>query len=409
MSDRADAFWERLGPVLDAIAEGAHDRDRRRRYATEHLAELGRIGFWALTVPREYGGLGLGPDAVAEAIMRLAAVDGSLGQIPQNHFNTVDRVVLTGTEEQRRRHLPLLVRGGFYGNAAAEPGDRRPGEAATTLTRTADGWSLSGRKVYATGALLADVVAVLARTPAGEQVTVLVPRDAEGVTINDDWDGFGQRTTASGSAVFQDVRVADLDVLPWPDDPRLAYRISAHAQLMHAAIDAGIAEGAAGEAVALARRVHGARGSGAARFTEDALGMAELGELHLAATTARRMVEAAAVELTGLTDTSPLPKVPAAFYAVMQAKIVSTRAALQVAQGLFDVGGAGSTRAGLGLDRYWRDARTHTLHDAVRWKPHSLGKWLAEGLVADPWSLGAPLRRLTDLVDLPEPNGSDIP
>lgn len=189
MSDRADAFWERLGPVLDAIAEGAHDRDRRRRYATEHLAELGRIGFWALTVPREYGGLGLGPDAVAEAIMRLAA----------------------------------------------------------------------------------------------------------------------------------------------------------------------------------------------------------------------------AVELTGLTDTSPLPKVPAAFYAVMQAKIVSTRAALQVAQGLFDVGGAGSTRAGLGLDRYWRDARTHTLHDAVRWKPHSLGKWLAEGLVADPWSLGAPLRRLTDLVDLPEPNGSDIP
>ena len=80
------------------------------------------------------------------------------------------------------------------------------------------------------------------------------------------------------------------------------------------------------------------------------------------------------------------------FYEVAAAKLTSTRAALAVTSALFEVGGTSSTRPGTGLDRYWRDARTHTLHDAARWKPHSVGRWLVARDVADPWSIGHPLR-----------------
>lgn len=396
---RSDAFLDRLDDVVAAIGEGAVSRDRDRRYDTGHLAALGGIGFWALIVPAEFGGPGFGPDVLVEAVMRLAAADGSLGQIPQNHFATVERLVLTGTDGQRRRYLPPLAAGAFFGNAAAEPGERPPGESATALTPAGDGWSLNGRKVYATGALFCDVVSVQARTPDGEQVAALVPRGAPGVTINDDWQSFGQRTTASGSAVFRDVRLDDDAVLRAPAEPRPAYRVAGLTQLLHAAIDTGIAEGALREATALARRVHGARGSGAARFTDDALGIAHLGELQIAVTVARRLTESAAAKLSRLDGASRLEDVLDAFYEVVQAKVVSTRSALQVTAGLLDVGGASATKPSLGLDRYWRDARTHTLHDAVRWKPHSLGTWLATGEVADPWSLGAPLRHVTELQD----------
>jgi alkylation response protein AidB-like acyl-CoA dehydrogenase len=395
---RGAEFLDRLRLVIEEeIGKGAADRDRERRYGIEQMDRLGATGFWALTVPTEFGGLGLGTDVLVEVIMWLSAADASLGQVPQNHFNSVERLVLAGSSEQRWRWLPPLATGCFFGNATAEPGERPPGESATALSEVPGGWSLTGRKVYATGALFADTVSVQARSDDGAQVAVLVPQGTPGMTINDDWQSFGQRTTASGSAEFRDVRVDDLSVLPIPTDPRLAYRLSAHSQVLHAAIDTGIAEGALREATALARTVHGARGSGAARFTHDSLGLAHLGELAIATTVARRLTESAAAGLARLDDSSTLDDILAVFYEVIQAKVVSTRSALQVAGGLFDVGGASSTRPVLGLDRYWRDARTHTLHDAVRWKPHSLGTWLVNGDVADPWSLGSPLRHVSEI------------
>ncbi len=393
----AAGFLAELEEVVEAAKAGAARRDRTREYARMEIEALRRIRFWALTVPPEFGGLGLGPETVMAAVFALARVDGSLSQIPQNHFASVERIRLTTTGDQRNLWLGRLGAGAVLGNATAEPGERHPGEHGTAVVYDGSGWTLSGRKVYATGSLLSDHIAVAAKDHTGAVRTVVVDTSAPGVVIQDDWNGLGQRTTASGTAEFHDVAVADHAVLPAAVDPVATYRISGFSQLIHAAIDAGIAAGAVDEAVGLDRRVHAGRGSGVRAFTDDALGVAQLGELHITALTARRLVEAAATRLAHLHRDSDLTTVVDVFYEVAAAKVVSTRAALAVTTALFDIGGTASTTPALGLDRYWRDARTHTLHDAVRWKPNSIARWLLDAEVADPWSIGAPFACIDDL------------
>jgi alkylation response protein AidB-like acyl-CoA dehydrogenase len=383
-------FLERLTQTAAAIATTARERDAQRRYPTTEYHALRDVGFWRLPIPVEYGGLGFDYQTLMSAVIEVAAADGSLGQLPQNHFSTLDRLRHCGSLAQRERFFGAVAAGAVFGNASAEPRERPPGEAETRLRRVTDGHRLTGRKVYATGALLADLVAVQARDDDGAQVFVLVDRQAPGVAITDDWSGFGQRTTASGTATFDDVPVAPVDVLRTGPDPRPLYRISAQSQLLHCAIDTGIADGALRAAVGLAREVHGGRGSGAADFADDVLGVARLGELWISVESARSMVEVAARRLDTLTAASPLDDVLSAFYRVAAAKSVSTEAALTVTAALTDIGGASSTRSALGLDRYWRDARTHTVHDAVRWKPYSIGRRLVSHDVAHPWSVGHP-------------------
>jgi alkylation response protein AidB-like acyl-CoA dehydrogenase len=390
-------FLRDLDEVVEEVRAGAADRDRDRTYAVAEIERLRQIGFWATTVPAEHGGLGLDQETLVQAVLALAAADGSLGQIPQNHFMTVERIRLTGTAAQRNRWLGALGAGAVLGNASAEPGERPPGESATALTRDGSGWRLDGRKVYSTGSLLADHVAVQVRDADGQQRTVMVGRHDEGVVLHDDWQSMGQRTTASGSSEFHDVRVDDVAVFAHVADPVATYRVSALGQLVHAAIDVGIAEGALREAVELSRRVHAGRGAGVREFGDDALGVALLGDLRVTTLAARRLVESAAARLAALTERSLLDDVVEAFFEVAAAKLTSTRGALTVTAGLFDVGGSSATRPELGLDRYWRDARTHTLHDAARWKPHAIGRWLIARDVADPWSIGHPLRPIEEL------------
>jgi len=398
----ATAFLDDLTQVVEEVRAGATGRDRDRGYARDEIERLREIGFWKITVPLEHGGLGLDQETVVQAILLLASADGSLGQVPQNHFMSVERIRLGTSGAQRDHWLRRIGEGAFLGNASAEPGERPPGESESSLSGGPGAWRLTGRKVYSTGALLADHVAVQVRGPRGEQRTAVVAADAPGVTIHDDWQSLGQRTTASGVSEYDDVRVDDLAVIEHTDDPVATYRISALGQLVHAAIDAGIAEGALAETVGLARRVHGGRGSGAREFADDVLGVALVGELRLATLGSRRLVESAARRLAALDETSALDEVADVFYEVAAAKLASTRAALEVTSALFEVGGSSSTRPELGYDRYWRDARTHTLHDAARWKPFSLGRWLVHGDLADPWSIAHPFRSLDELTTLPE-------
>lgn len=393
----SEQFLAELGALVTEFRAGAADRDRDRRYPVAEIERLRGIGFWALDVPTQYGGLGFDRETLVQAIIAISAADGSLGQLPQNHFATVERLLLSEPSEQREHYLRALGDGAIFGNASAEPGERRPGESRTLLAERAGRLFLSGRKVYATGSLFGDYIAVQTRTESDGQETVLVRPSDEGVLVHDDWDSFGQRTTGSGSVEFDEVEVQSLQVLSRAPSPAITYRGSALSQLVHAAIDTGIAEGALAEAVSLARRVHGGRGSGAAAFSDDALGVAQLGELRIATTSARRLVESAARRLDRLDNDSALRDVVDVFYEVMQAKVVSTRTALSVTAQLFEVGGSSSTKPALGLDRYWRDARTHTLHDAVRWKPYSLAKWLLDEHVADAWSLAHPFHPLADL------------
>ena len=371
--------------VAAALAEefraGASGRDTERRLPHEELDRLSASGLLAVTVPAEHGGADVGALTLAEIFRLLASADGSLAQIPQSHFAYVNVIHRQGTEEQRKFFYGELLAGRRFGNAQSEAGTRHVQDLRTRLAPRPDGsYVLTGVKHYATGALFADWIPVLARAEDDNLQVAYVPRDVPGLTVIDDWDGMGQRTTASGTVRLEGVEVPADRVLPHHltfQGPQLH---GAVAQLLHAAIDAGIAQGALSEAVEFVRtKSRPWFESGFETAVEDPLLIQRFGELALQVRAseallreAARAVDAARADLT---DDSAAE----ASIAVAAAKVRAAQAAVEVAGALFEVSGTRSALNSLNLHRHWRDARTHTLHDPARWKIQHIGRYVLNG------------------------------
>ncbi|WP_405726595.1 SfnB family sulfur acquisition oxidoreductase [Streptomyces sp. NBC_00028] len=367
--------------LADEFRAGASARDVERRLPRAELDRLSASGLLAVTVPADHGGADVGATTLAEIFRLLGTADGSLAQIPQSHFAYVNVIRRQGTEEQRKFFFAELLAGRRFGNAQSEAGTRHVQDIRTRLTPRADGsYVLDGVKHYSTGALFADWIPVLARAEGDALHVAYVPRDAAGVTVVDDWDGLGQRTTASGTVRLDGVEVPADRVLPHHltfEGPQLH---GAVAQLLHAAIDAGIAGGALAEAAEFVRtKSRPWFESGLETAAEDPLLIQRFGELAVQVRAAEallreaaRTVEAARAELT---DDSAAE----ASIAVAAAKVQAANAAVEVASALFEVSGTRSALNSLNLHRYWRDARTHTLHDPTRWKIQHIGRYVLNG------------------------------
>ncbi|MFE5210980.1 SfnB family sulfur acquisition oxidoreductase [Streptomyces sp. NPDC056600] len=359
-------------------------RDAERRLPEQELGELSASGLLGVTVPAEYGGADVRQETLTEIFRLLASADASLAQIPQSHFVYVNVLRRHGTDEQRKFFFGEILAGARLGNAQSEAGTRHVQDIRTRLEPLGDGsYLLTGTKDYCTGALFADWIPVLARAEDGEPHVAYVPRDAEGVTVVDDWDGMGQRTTASGTVRLAAVRVPADRILPHHLTFRGPQLHGAVAQLLHAAIDAGIADGALGEAVAFVRTksrpwFEGVE-AGYPEAFDDPLLIQRFGELAVQVraaeallSSASRAVDAARADLTD--DTAAEASI-----AVAAAKVTAGKAAVEVADALFEVSGTRSALASHRLDRYWRDARTHTLHDPARWKIQHIGRHTLHG------------------------------
>ncbi|MET9193267.1 SfnB family sulfur acquisition oxidoreductase [Streptomyces olivaceus] len=367
--------------LADEFRPGASARDAERRLPRAELDRLSASGLLAVTVPADHGGADVSATTLAEVFRLLASADGSLAQIPQSHFAYVNVIRRQGTEEQRTFFFAELLAGRRFGNAQSEAGTRHVQDIRTRLTRRPDGsYALDGVKHYSTGALFADWIPVLARTEDDNLHVAYVPRDAPGVTVTDDWDGLGQRTTASGTVRLADVAVPADRVLPHYltfQGPQLH---GAVAQLLHAAIDAGIAAGALAEAAEFVRtKSRPWFESGAETAVEDPLLVQRFGELALAVRASEALLSEAARTVdaasAGLTDDSAAE----ASIAVAAAKVQAARTAVEVGSALFEVSGTRAALDSLNLHRHWRDARTHTLHDPTRWKVQHIGRHVLTG------------------------------
>ncbi|MFT3814321.1 MAG: SfnB family sulfur acquisition oxidoreductase [Acidovorax sp.] len=364
--------------------EGAAARDRDRRLPWDELERYTASGLGGITVPREYGGLGASLHTLAQVFVTLSAADASLGQIPQNHFAVIQNLRDHGTEAQKRRWFADVLAGHRLGNGGPE----RKARAAhlytptTHLARDARGrLRLSGTRYYSTGALFAHWIPLRAWDEQNRPVQVWVRRGAPGVTVIDDWDGFGQRTTASGSLVLEDVAVADEDVVALyaaQGRPTLSGPIS---QLIQASIDQGIAEESLAGALRFVReKTRPYSHSGVANAWEDPYVIQEAGQLRTEVDAAREVLLEAARTLDELAARPVTAQTSAqASVAVARAKILTTEAALNASERLLELAGTSAARAPHGLDRHWRNARVHTLHDPVRWKYHLLGNHLLNG------------------------------
>lgn len=363
-------------------APKAAERDRRRILPFDEIAAFSASGLSAITVPRSHGGPGLDYLTLTEVFEILCAADSSVGQIPQNHFGVIRLLTEAGSPAQKARWFADVLAGKRIGNAGPEKGRKLVTQNDTGLSRGRDGGlRLNGHRFYSTGAIFAHWIPTRANDEQGRPVQVWVPHDAPGVRVVDDWSSFGQRTTASGSVVFEDVPIAEDQVIPvWQraQVPGLAGPVS---QLIQAAIDSGIAIGALDEAIRFVREQSRPWvDSGVERAQDDPHLIADVGRLQIDLWAARAVLHDAARLLDDLAAGEVTEDASArASVAVAEAKILTSEIALNAAEKLFELAGSAATRAGPNLGRIWRNARVHTLHDPLRWKYHLLGNWHLNG------------------------------
>ncbi|TDT42051.1 SfnB family sulfur acquisition oxidoreductase [Streptomyces sp. BK208] len=375
---------EALAVAADLAADfrqAAAERDAVRRLPHAELERLSASGLLGVNVPAEFGGADVRAETLAEVFRLLATADASLAQIPQSHFVYVNVLRRQGTHEQQKFFFGEVLRGRRFGNAQSEAGTKHVQDIRTRLARRPDGsYVLDGVKHYSTGALFAHWIPVLARADDDSLHVAYVPRDAPGLTVVDDWDGMGQRTTASGTVRLESVPVPADRVVPHHltfQGPQLH---GAVAQLLHAAIDAGIASGALAEAADFVRtKSRPWFESGFETAAEDPLLVQRFGELDLRVRTAQALLREAARTVDAARDDLTDHSAAEASIAVAAAKVTAAEAAVEIGSALFEVAGTRAALDSLGLHRHWRDARTHTLHDPARWKVQHIGRYLLNG------------------------------
>lgn len=374
-----------------ALRSGAAQRDRAPAGTVpwDALELLDASGLLSITLPADVGGLDAGPVLLAQVIARLAAADPAIAQVPQAHFLLLDVLTVWGGEDVRARLRAEVAGGGVrIGNALAERGGQHAQDLKTRLARApADGrWRLDGAKHYCTGALSARWIGVSALDDDGRLKLVFVEREAQGVGVETDWDVIGQRATVSGTVTFEDVVVEDALALDFAHAFEVPQQLGARAQLVHAAIEAGIARGALDDARAYlmdkARPSTEAVRAGAARAVEDPHVLHRYGRAAVDVRAAEALLLDAARELEDI-GLVPADAEAAArgSLAVAAAKAFASDVAVRVSSELFALCGTSSAQAKYDLDRHWRNARTHSVHDPADWKYHHLGAYELAGVL----------------------------
>ena len=389
----------RFRPIFNRIAVHAAQRENDRELAHEPVAWLNAERFGALRVPIEYGGIGASVEQLYDLLIELGEADSNLPQILRAHFGFIERLFAEIDPSLHGPWMRLAAEGVIFGNATTELGEGALGALQTTLSRDGEAWRLDGNKYYSTGTLYADWISVSAQRlnadGSSDRVIALVPSEAEGVERVDDWRGFGQRLSASGTTRFRNVRVKPENVLLYVRDQPTP--LTAHFQLTHLATLAGIARAIVRDAVAFVqprKRVY-SHGSGDTP-REDPLVQQVIGQLASTAFIAASTVQAVARGL-GEIDRfrqrgEPVPE--SLLFEVelntakAQAGIVD--AVLQAGTRLFDIGGASALQEDRRLDRHWRNARTLASHNPTIYKGRVVGDHLLNG--ARPtfyWAVGA--------------------
>jgi len=359
----------------------AAERDRDRRLPAQELDLFSGSGLWAITVPKAFGGADVSIATLAKVIATISAADPSLGQMPQNHFAALDAIRFTATEEQKGLWFSRVLQGYRLGNAFSEAKSKHVGAFETTIRRDGDTYVVNGEKFYATGALFAHFIHIGASDENGNVFLAIAPRDAPGLTIIDNWSSFGQRTTASGNVLVDNVRVGPEAVIPAYLGAERPSSNGSVSQIIQAAVDAGIARGAIEETIGFVRKyVRPWIDSGQEHGYEDLFTIAQIGDLEVRLHAAEALLERAGRAVDDILDDPSDEAVSETAVKVAEAKVLTTEIAILATNKLHELGGTRSTLGQYNFDRHWRNARTHTLHDPVRWKYFHVGNHLLNGI-----------------------------
>ncbi|QXW24907.1 SfnB family sulfur acquisition oxidoreductase [Acinetobacter johnsonii] len=367
--------------LAEEFKQTAVARDAQRILPFEEIEAYSQSGLWAITVPKAYGGADVSSHTVAQVIAMMSGADGSIGQIPQNHFYALEVLRNTGTKQQKQKLYAEVLQGARFGNALAEFKTKSASQKQTVISPKADGYEINGEKFYCTGSLFAHRIPTLVKDADGHEFLAFLPRDSQGLELIDDWSGFGQRTTGSGTIKFHHVPVTAEDVIPFGtafSEPTL---VGPFAQIMHAAIETGIARAAFEETLVRVRQARPWIDSGVEHASDDPLTKLELGRIIADVRASEVLLKQAGRSIDAARPQPTAENVAKASLDVAKVRAHSSETALKASSKLIELAGSRGSQRADGLDRFWRNARVHTLHDASRWKYYFIANYLLNGVL----------------------------
>lgn len=368
--------------VADEALVNRNIRDQQRILPYEAIEHLSQKGLGGIRIPKRYGGAFVSNKTLAQVFRILSKADSNVGQIPQNQISLLNLIDLMGNEEQKKRVFGEILEGKRLANGGPERQSKDSKTVHTTLIQNGEVWVLNGEKFYSTGSIFADWLAIKALHPEGHVVLVLVDRFTNGIEIEDDWNGFGQRTTASGTIKLNQVHIDPALIF----DERLLtqapnYR-GAYSQLMQVAIDVGIAEAAFTDLISAVKKARPVIDANVEKASLEHFTIQETGKLQVLLDAAIALLDDAAEYLDELDSQFEVTDAQAARASILvaEAKVYANDAALTISEKLLELGGSRASLSQHNLDQHWRNARVHTLHDPVRWKIHAIGNYYLNGV-----------------------------
>jgi len=383
------------GPAVRALCAAleatAVARDKAGGSAWDQHALLRDSGLTALAVPRAFGGQQAGWPLILRIVRCIAQSDSSLGHIYAFQHLQVATVLLFGNPAQQQRYLGGTVAHRWLWGNAVNARDTR-----LEVRPEGDGYVLDGVKSFCSGTRGSDMMTVsvaLGSAPT-ERLFAAIPTTRPGVTALDDWDAIGQRQTDSGTVRFEQVAIHADEILcdPGPaSSPRATLR-NMLGQMMLTENYLGNALGALRVAAEYTREhVKAWAMSGMKEAVEDPYLLLRSGELWMQLRAAVALSELANRHFEeawqqGLALTAE--QRGALSVDVATARSMAARVALHVTSQIFDMVGARATASHNGLDRFWRNVRTHTLHDPIDYRLKEVGRWFLTGVPPNPYSYG---------------------
>ena len=373
--------------IAAAAAKDAARRERNRELPHDVFAQIKQAKIGTLRIPQSKGGPGGTIADYMDLLMILGEADSNIPHALRSHFNFTENLALAPLELEDRRHLENVLAGKLFAGASTEQGTKRPGEITTRLSVDGDRFRLNGRKWYATGTAFADYGSFSAIDEDDKPIGVLIPLDREGITVLDDWDSMGQRTTASGGVILDNVEVLPHELTTRKLGTQIGRHSSAMRQLHLAASATGSVQGAVNEGIQyVLRQARTTLHSAAETANEDPFVQKTVGELSAGAFAVKTLIREAARKLdrtAAAIATGDEEAIEAALLegslAVARTQIIASQLSLTVATNIFELGGGSATSSERNFDRHWRNIRTVYNHNPLQHKARVVGDYLLNG------------------------------
>ncbi|MGF6767652.1 alkylation response protein AidB-like acyl-CoA dehydrogenase [Paraburkholderia sp. GAS199] len=382
-----DAILAGLPALAQAIGEDAAQRELRRELPFDGFRAFRESGLGVLRFPVEWGGLGGSLEDLFQVIATLAAHESNVAHALRIHFDQTEQLLLSPQSAFNDTQIERIRQGAIFGGASTELGTARPGEIVTKLVRDGEHFRVTGKKYYSTGTAFADYARINVQDESDQKVSIVIPVSREGLQVVDDWDGMGQRMTASGSLVLDNVQVLSDEVATRGYTTLAGRHGSAVRQLHLVTVAAGIVR----NIVADARRYVTQFGrpvlhSPAPSAREDGFVQQVVGDLAahslsidaLVATNARTLDRSANAIHSGSANAEEL--VLESALATAKTQLVVSKLALYAGERLFEIGGASATGRAHNFDRHWRNLRTIFSHNPLLHKARVIGDYELNGV-----------------------------